>query len=110
MYKFISLVSLIIRQFCLPNPFEALEFGYLINIIIEPLLYLMTYTVVGLYYSKGSNPVLGSVLYLIFYIMHIGLIMLMGFFQWNVIIISIIFIAYIMLNVFLKVISEGIFY
>lgn len=111
MYKLFALISFIIRQLYLPNPLESLEYGFLINIIImEPILYLLTYNVVGLYYSKGCNPVLGSLLYLIFYIVHIGLIMLMGFFQWSIISISIIFISYLMLLIFIKVKSEEGFY
>jgi len=110
MYKLIAIISVLLRQFYLPNPFEMLEYGSLINLIIEPFLYKLTYFVVGLYYSEGSNSVLGSILYLVFYYAHIGLIILMAFFQWNIFGISIISIAYIMLNIFIKVKSEGSFY
>ena len=114
MYRLLALISVLIRQLCLPNPFETLPYGTMtntmINIIIEPLLYKLTYCVVGLYYSKGSSPVFGSIIYLVFYVLHIGLIMLMGFFHWSIISISIIFILYIIFIIFIKVKSEGSFY
>ncbi len=110
MYKLIALISVLIRQLCLPNPFETLKYGTIINIFIEPILYTLTYCVVDLYYSKGSNPVFGSILYLIFYVLHIGLIILMGFFHWSIISITIIFILIIIFIIFIKVKSEGSFY
>lgn len=103
MYKFIALMSLLIRQFYIPNPFETLEYGYSINIILELPLYLLTYNVVGLYYSKGSNSTLGSILYLIFYIIHVGLLFLMGILQWNTIAIVSIFILYIAIHIYVNI-------
>lgn len=75
----------------MPNPFEALGEGLTITIgeassilspdvlnwIADPIVGVITFGVVGLYYSKGSSPVLGSVLYMIFYAVHIGMLYLM---------------------------------
>lgn len=74
LYRLIALISILIRNFYLPNPFEKLEYGVLINILIEPFLHIITFVVVGLFYQGGSAPALGSLLYLFFYIVHIGLI------------------------------------
>lgn len=109
MYKLIALISMIIRLSYLPNPFETLEYGYYINYIVDPLVYFLTYNVVGLYYTKGSSPAIGSLLYLFFYILHIGLIMLMGVFKWNLVAIVVIFISYFVAHFFMKVLMEGSF-
>lgn len=103
MYKIISALSFIIRSFYLPNPFEPLGNSITINIsgaeipispiilngLMEPILIIITYSVVGLYYSSSEKkPAKGSFLYLIFYIIHVGLLYLMskaGFAEWAVI-------------------------
>lgn len=94
-YRLIALISSIIRIVYIPNPFEMLEYGYLINIVAEPILHSITFGIVGLYYRRGSYPSLGSILYLIFYCIHTGLLILMGCFEWNKPIIGIIIIAYL---------------
>ncbi|MDD2494688.1 MAG: hypothetical protein PHE29_05800 [Tissierellia bacterium] len=102
MYKLIALISTIIRLFCLPNPFETLEYGYIINYIVEPMFHLLTYNIVGLYYRRGKAPAVGSFLYLMFYAIHTGLIMFMGSFNWNPIAIIVIFISYFLVHIFSK--------
>jgi hypothetical protein len=98
MYKLFKAISILIRQFYIPNPFITFEYGLLLNIIAEPFLYLVTFAIVGLYYSRGSNSPLGSILYLTFYIVHVGILMIMGFFQWNKLIIIILILVYIALH------------
>lgn len=80
-----------IRQFAMPNPFEALGDGLTITIsgatmlltpgilnwIADPVIFAITYGVVGLYYTKGSEPSWGSILYMFFYAVHIGILYLM---------------------------------
>jgi hypothetical protein len=110
MYKLIATISVIIRLLYIPNPFETLEYGYFVNYIVEPFLYLLTFKVVGLYYSKGSMPSIGSLLYLFFYVVHIGLLMLMGVFKWNALAIIIIFICYFLIHLFIKIFLEGSYY
>ena len=57
MYKIISLLSLLIRQFCLPNPFECFsDSALLINWIAGIVMAPITYLIVGLVYDKGSEP------------------------------------------------------
>mgnify|MGYP006932497471 CR=1 FL=1 len=104
MYKFIAFISVILRQFVIPNPFEALGEGLtvtidktpmllspvLLNWIAEPCLHAITFAVVGLYYHRGENPAAGSGLYLLFYCIHTFIIWLMslaGFATWAVVLI-----------------------
>lgn len=96
MYNLIKVIGILVRFFYLPNPFETLPNGVLINYAAEPFLHIITFEVVGLYYESGSGPALGSFLYTVFYFIHIGLLMLCGFFAWHrvaVIAISIIYIG-----------------
>lgn len=76
MYKLVAGISLLIRQFCVPNPFEPRSDALLLNIIAEPIMHIVTYGVVGIFYEKYSAPAVGSFLYLLFYCIHTGLLML----------------------------------
>ena len=81
----------LVRQFAIPNPFDALGEGLIITIgestmalspellnwIADPVIFAITFFVVGLYYTKGSLPVLGSFLYMFFYAVHIGMLYLL---------------------------------
>lgn len=110
MYALMMTISTIVRQFCIPNPFEALGEGLtilvgespillsptLLNWFAEPIMYLITYLVVGLYYERASCPALGSFLYLLFYCIHTWLIWLMssaGFAIWTVVLIIVVYIG-----------------
>jgi hypothetical protein len=97
MYKFFALISFIIRNFYLPNPFDSLQYGLIINMMIEPILHAITFAVVGLFYKRGSAPAWGSFLYLFFYAVHISLIMLCSVFNFTEVAIGIIIILYITL-------------
>ena len=74
LYKLMSACSVIIRLFYLPNPFQATQFPELYNYLLEPVLHVLTFNVVGLFYRKRSALALGSLLYLVFYIIHSGAI------------------------------------
>lgn len=110
MYKLIATISILIRQFCIPNPFDALGDGLVVNIgetqillppgvlnwVVEPFVYVVTFSVVGLYYDRGSAPALGSFLYMLFYYIHTFLLWLMslaGFATWAVVIIIALYIG-----------------
>lgn len=87
-YTSLATIFWFVRQFAIPNPFEGLGEGLsikisevpitlspeLLNWLADPIIYTLTFGVVGLYYIKGSAPVRGSVLYMVFYVIHIGLL------------------------------------
>ena len=114
LYRIIAVISILIRQFLLPNPFEALGENFVISInnmdipltpdianwVTEPILHTITFAVVGIYYKKGhSDPALGSVLYLVFYAVHVGLIYIICCFDFSLIAVIIIFILYSVLHI-----------
>lgn len=94
LYGIMTIISVLVRQFLLPNPFEC--FGnkaLLINLIAEPIIQVLAYVVVGLFYVKCSAPELGSLLYLITYAFIVGLLWLLGIFSFAWWWILIIFVA-----------------
>lgn len=110
MYRVMAIISLFVRQFCIPNPFEALGAGLMVNIegssvlltpnmlnwIVGLFLPGLTFGVVGMYYESGSAPVLGSLLYLVFFIIHnfiLWVISLLGFATWAIVLIVVLYIG-----------------
>lgn len=83
-YGIIGLISVIVRNFMLPNPFEPLGEGItiggvllapvLLNWIAEPILHVVSFSEVGMVYHKGEMPGLGSLLYLIVYAFNVGVL------------------------------------
>ena len=110
-YKIIAAISVLIRQFVLPNPFEPLGEKFnvtlfnitlpltpdIANWIAEPVLHLLAFGITGLYYVRGHNdPAAGSFLYLLFYVIHTLILMLMsaaGFAWWAVVLLIVLYIA-----------------
>lgn len=74
MYKFISIISALIRQFLLPNPYINLfsqeVYADLFNIIIGGIiLHKLSFWLTGMAYTRGINePAEGSIGYLFSYI------------------------------------------
>lgn len=114
MYKFIAALSVIIRTFCLPNPFDSLGATFpitigentfmmtpiVMNYLAEPVLHAFTFALVGLYYSRSDhNPSKGSFLYLMFYCVHVGLLYLMGLFGFATWAVALILIVYAMAHI-----------
>ena len=110
MYKLIATISIILRQYFIPNPFEALGDGMMItlegsqillspeilNWIAEPIIFTLTFGIVGLYYERGSAPALGSLLYLLFYCVHtfiLWILSVLGFEEWAIIVVVILYIG-----------------
>lgn len=97
LYGIISAISIIIRQFVLPNPFECFgDSAIIINWIAEPILHLIAYSLVGLVYCKGSLPAWGSFLYLLTYSALVGILWIFSIFSfawWWVLILVVITIA-----------------
>lgn len=68
----------------------------ILNWISDPIIGAITFAVVGLYYIKGSNPAWGSILYMFFYAIHIGLLYLMLWIYpivWLIVLVGIVYIA-----------------
>ena len=119
---YVSLAGLFwfVRQFFIPNPFEVLGDGITVTIKGTPVLLTpdtlnwiaglglpaFTYLLVGLYYNRGENPALGSVLYMAFFCIHTWLLHLMSLAYpayWLMILIGVVYIgihvvAFILIN------------
>lgn len=108
-YKIIRYLFAFIRQDILPNPFESLInetpvyiggweialCSFIINLITGLIMVPITYNIVGLFYEKKSNPIIGSILYMIFYLIHSFLISLLCEAYPNEILMPLIVIIYI---------------
>ena len=82
MYKIMIVISTLVRQFCLPNPFACFgNWALVINIFVEPVMHIAAYLLVGTIYRSRSCPALGSFLYLVAYAAITGVLALMGIFS-----------------------------
>ncbi len=82
MYGFIKIISIIVRQFYLPNPFECFgDKAVIYNWIAEPVIHLIAFGITGLFYSRGSEPATGSMIYLVVYVCLIGILKAMSLFS-----------------------------
>ena len=80
MYAIIALISTLIRQFVLPNPFECFgTYAIWINLLFEPIIHAVSFRLVGaLGYESGDCPPLGSFLYLVMNALITGVLYLVG--------------------------------
>ena len=102
MGEIMVILSVIIRTFYLPNPFESLgTMGIVYNLMLSSFLVPLTFIVVGMYYNRGSFPFLGSLLFLVFYVIHNELILVMSIFNFAIWWIAIVIFAYIMVHTFI---------
>lgn len=116
MYSIFSVLSFLIRQFVLPNPFESFA-GQEITlwgakIIIEPItanwisgiiLFPISYFVAGLFYKREMKmPTLGSFLYFAFYCFHTLIVYVFCKLSFSIIPCAIILLVYIAILVFIK--------
>ena len=124
MYKFygiMAVISMLVRQFLLPNPFDSLGEAYaikikdvviplhpfVINLIAEPVLHAVTFAVVGIYYHKGRhNPALGSFLYLLFYAIHVGMIYIVSSFGFSLVAIVIVAVSYVAIHIGINILKN----
>ena len=82
MYGLIATISLLVRQFLLPNPFECFGsmaeiYNWIAGLILAPLSFVL----VGLVYRRGEAPALGSFLYLLTYAVLTGILWVLGQFS-----------------------------
>lgn len=105
-YGIITIISLLVRQFVLPNPFECFgDTANLINWIAEPIIHMVAYGIVGCYYIRGSAPSWGSLFYLLIYALIVGLLWVLGIFSfawWWILIIVVAIAALICGGIWLK--------
>lgn len=99
LYGFFCVVSIVVRQFVLPNPFKCFgDKALFINLIAEPIIHAVAFSLVGLVYRKRSNPGWGSFLYLFTYAIIVGVLLLLGIFKfawWWVLILILVFIGFV---------------
>ena len=82
LYFLITAISILVRQIVLPNPFECFgDKAFFINCIAEPFIIVVSYLLVGLVYKKGSAPAIGSILFLVTYMVIIGILWILGLFK-----------------------------
>ena len=82
MYGLMVIISLIVRQFYLPNPFECFgPKGLLYNWVAGLILAPLSYALVGTVYRSGEAPALGSFLYLLTYVVLTGILWVLGQFS-----------------------------
>lgn len=99
MYKFIHLISALIRQFVLPNPYVNIIgnklYADLFNIFIGgTILHYLAFFLTGCGYTKSINDAAaGSAGYFVSYCYLTGLITLLGYLISNITIFIIIFIT-----------------
>ena len=111
MYKIIHLISVIVRQFVLPNPYKNIIsneiYADLFNIIIGgTIIHFCAFILTGCGYIRGINdPASGSFGYLVSYCYITALITVLGHFIPNTTIFIISFIIlYIITCVLIKII------
>ena len=106
LYLIFTVVSTIIRQFVLPNPFECFgDSAFLINLIAEPIIHAVAYGIVGLFYISGSDPLFGSIAYLVTYALIVFVLWILSLFSfawWWILILAVVFIALVIGVLYLK--------
>ena len=107
MYKLIAVLSVLIRNFMLPNPFESFPNGIIYNWVTSALLFPVTFTMVGLLYERGSAPAWGSILFLVFYLINTGVLLLCSVFNFDSVVCVIISVAYTLLFIALVKAQNG---
>lgn len=120
LYAIISAISIIIRNFLLPNPFDCLtgqtiaikgiEFPIIpefLNIMAEAPLYIFSFLMAGLFYKKGyESPAKGSFLYLMFYCINVFALQILAKFSFSILSIILCIIAYVILLVIVYAIND----
>ena len=112
-YKILSVAFWFIRQFYMPNPFEALGEGITVTIsgaelLLTPdvlnwitggVLPTITFLVVGIYYISRSCPAWGSILYMVLFCVHTALLYLMCMAYPSTFLIILILVGYIAIHI-----------
>ena len=83
MYLKIAVLSAVVRQFFLPNPyvpfFSNEAYALIFNMFIGSLiLHLLSFSLTGIYYNRGDFPSFGSLSYLFWYCVNTFIIIWIG--------------------------------
>jgi hypothetical protein len=83
MYTIINILSALVRQFVLPNPykniFDDIFIAMLFNILAGgTILHLISFSMVGIFYKRGECPAVGSAMYLLCYIVNTIIVTIAG--------------------------------
>ena len=97
MYKLMAVISVIVRQFYLPNPFEcfgdmAIFYSWMAGLILAPI----SFVIVGTFYRSGDFPAFGSLCYLVVYASLTVILCIMGIFSfawWWILLVTIVIIT-----------------
>lgn len=121
LYSIIAAISVLVRQFMLPNPFDPLGEAFaitikdvviplspiLLNWLAEPVLHAVTFAIVGIYYRKGHhNPAFGSFLYLLFYAIHVGMIYIVSSFEFSLVAIVTVMVSYVAIHIGINILKN----
>ena len=79
MYMFVRTINYFIRENILSNPFEFVSGNYLMVYLFTTtvgscMLYKIAYSMCGIFYRRGQAPILGSILYMVFFILNIKIL------------------------------------
>ena len=66
MYEILAFIGAMVRTFLLPNPFETIQNGDFVNLVVSTVLHPITLIIVGIINSDGESWV-GSFLYTVVY-------------------------------------------
>ena len=107
LYVITSIVGSIIRTFLLPNPFGSFgDKAEAFNLIAGLIIPAIAFVSVGVFYTKGSAPAIGSICFTIVYDLIVGIIHLMGVFNFGLWTIILFTVLYILIILFIRVIKE----
>lgn len=118
MYGIMALISYVVRQFYLPNPYITYfasgyeGFADIFNIIVGgAILHFFAYTITGIYYTKGTNAFIGSISYLFWYIICGAIISFIGLYIKSIKAAIILFIfAYLLICLFVGFLKNKFYY
>lgn len=115
MYRIIAVISVLIRQFFIANPYESLSFlneetatwlPIVLNLLTEGIFHAVAFGIVGIFYRSRSCPAWGSLLYLVVYWINIGVLTLLCKASFSLFYILIILSVYISAILLLKKIQN----
>lgn len=97
MYQIVSALNGFIREEMIPNPFEFISDNEVVAILFFALfggkvLYKIAFSMCGIFHSRRGNKTLGSIGYMFFFILNVGILMILNKWFNGILVISIIYI------------------